>query len=54
LVYISDKQVFLLDLTGISSASTSETPMLLADLPAGRPNADFRLDKLQWRLGTIP
>ena len=44
LAYISNKQVFLIDLT-----STSSTPLLLADLPAGRSNADFRLDKLQWR-----
>jgi Tol biopolymer transport system component len=44
LAYISNKQVFLLDLT-----STASTPVLLADLPTGRGNADFRLDKLQWR-----
>jgi Tol biopolymer transport system component len=48
LAYISDKQVFLLDLPGISSTSTTITPVLLADLPAGRSNSDFRLDKLQW------
>lgn len=47
LAYISNKQVFLMDLS-----STFSTPVLLADLPAGRSNADFRLDKLQWRPGT--
>jgi len=49
LAYISNKQLFLLDLTNVSVTSTSGTPLLLADLPAGRSNADFRLDKLQWR-----
>ena len=49
LAYISDKQVFLLDLTSISLTSPPSMPLLLADLPAGRSNADFRLDKLQWR-----
>lgn len=49
LAYISNKQVFLLDLTGVSLSSTTSTPLLLADLPAGRAIADFRLDKLQWR-----
>ena len=48
LAYISDKQIFLLDLTDISLTSMAGTPLLLADLPAGRSNADFRLDKLQW------
>ena len=41
--YISDKQVFLLDLT-----VPSTPPTLLADLPAGRQISDFRLDKLGW------
>jgi Tol biopolymer transport system component len=49
LAYISNKQVFLLDLTNISLTSTPGTPVLLADLPVGRAIADFRLDKLQWR-----
>lgn len=49
LAYISNKQVFLLDLTDISLTSTLGTPILLADLPIGRAIADFRLDKLQWR-----
>ena len=44
LAYISNKQVFLLDLT-----HTSATPLLIADLPDGRSISDFRLDKLQWQ-----
>ena len=44
LAYISNKQVFLLDL----SSSQSE-PMLLAGLPSPRGTTDFRLDKLQWQ-----
>lgn len=51
IAYISNKQVFLLDLTDISLTSTTGTPVLLADLPVGRSIADFRLDKLQWRPG---
>jgi len=46
--YISDKQVFLLDLT-----VPSPPPILLASLPAGREISDFRLDKLEWRPGTL-
>lgn len=49
LAFIRDKQVLLLDLTGISATSTIGTPVLLADLPPGRSIAGFRLDKLQWR-----
>lgn len=48
LAYISDKQVFLLDLSGVSLTSIT-TPVLLADVPAGRSIADYRLDKLQWK-----
>ena len=48
LAYISDKQVFLIDLTVTPLAPPPPTPVL-ADLPAGRAVADFRLDKLQWR-----
>jgi WD40 repeat protein len=44
LAYISNKQVFFLDL----SSSQSE-PLLLADLPGPRGTTDFRLDKLQWQ-----
>lgn len=49
LAYISDKQVFLLDLTVPPLSSTSKTPIYLADLPVGRSISDFKLDKLQWR-----
>jgi Tol biopolymer transport system component len=49
LAYISRSQVYLLDLAGLSSTSLSGTPLLLADLPAGKGNLDFRLDKLQWK-----
>jgi Tol biopolymer transport system component len=48
LAYISNKQVFLLDLTSVSSFSTA-TPVFLADLPAGRAISDYRLDKLEWK-----
>ncbi len=44
LAYISNGQVFLLDLNNMDSA-----PVLLADLPDGRSIADFRLDQLQWQ-----
>ena len=54
LAYISNKQVFLMDLTATSLTSTTVTSVLLADLPAGRAIPDFRLDKLQWRPGVIP
>jgi len=43
LAYISNKQVFLLDLT-----DTITPPLLLADLPTGRSIAGFQMDKLQW------
>ena len=46
LAYISNKQVFVLDLT---STTFPSTPVLLADLPVGRAIADFRLDQLQWK-----
>ncbi|MDQ3006307.1 MAG: LpqB family beta-propeller domain-containing protein, partial [Chloroflexota bacterium] len=48
LAYIRNKQVFLLDLMGISPTSIPGVPVLLAELPVGRIIADFRLDKLQW------
>lgn len=49
LAYISNKQVYLLDLT-----STNATPLLLAELPTGRSIAGYRLDKLQWGVEMIP
>lgn len=48
LAYISDKQVFLLDLSNLSQNS-APSPMQLADLPPGRAATGFQLDKLQWR-----
>ena len=54
LAYISNKQVFLLDLTGISPTSIPGVPILLAELPVGRATTDFRLDKLQWQPEPIP
>ena len=44
LAYISDKQVFLLDLN-----SDVPVPIVLTELPTGRSIPDFRLDKLQWK-----
>ncbi len=49
LAFIRNRQVFLLDLNGITLTSTPGTPILLAELPPGRASADFRLDKLQWK-----
>lgn len=49
LAYISDKQVFLLDLRGAPSISTTGTPLLLAELPAGRGTPNAKQDKLQWQ-----
>ena len=46
LAYISNKQVFITDLSSLSITPT--TPMLLADLPPRKGTSDFRLDKLQW------
>jgi LysM repeat protein len=51
LAFIKNQQVFLLDLTSVSS-TVLPTPLLLADLPTGRGQADFRLDKLGW--GSLP
>ncbi|HET9914481.1 MAG TPA: hypothetical protein VFQ13_21475, partial [Anaerolineales bacterium] len=44
LAYISNDQVFLMDLTNIGSAS----PVWMADLPPGQQNTN-RADKLQWQ-----
>lgn len=54
LAYISNQEIFLLDLTTISSSATGTAPILLAELPTGRGSVDFRLDKLQWSPETIP
>jgi Tol biopolymer transport system component len=46
LAYIKDKQVFLLDMrTDPATAS----PVLLAELPAGRGPSNAKQDKLQWQ-----
>jgi Tol biopolymer transport system component len=47
LAYISNKQVFLLDMKDTSSTGTT-APILVTYLPVGRAIADFRLDRLQW------
>jgi Tol biopolymer transport system component len=48
LAYMNNKQLFLLDLTAASN-SIATTPMLLGDLPAGRGDPNYQLDKLQWK-----
>ena len=48
LAYISENQVFLMDLTGVSSDSTTSHAVLLAELPTGRGIPNFKQDKLQW------
>ena len=54
LAYISDNQVFLLNLTGISLRSTSQSPVPVADLPTGIGITSFEQDKLQWSPSTTP
>jgi Tol biopolymer transport system component len=49
LAYISDGQVFLMDLAIVSASSMPTTAVRLAELPAGRTVAEFQLDKLQWK-----
>ena len=49
LAYISQNQVFLLDLTSLTLGSTPHPPVLLADLPDGRSMSSFKQDKLQWQ-----
>ncbi len=44
LVYMNDKQLFLLDLTETSSSS-----VFLADIPAGRGSPNYQLNKIQWQ-----
>jgi dipeptidyl aminopeptidase/acylaminoacyl peptidase len=48
LAYISEKQVFLLDLSNLSPNS-APSPVLLAELPTGRSITSFLLDKMQWQ-----
>jgi Tol biopolymer transport system component len=54
LAYISDNQVFLMDLDSVSTNSTAAAPILLADLPAGKGTPNSKQDKLQWRPEGIP
>ena len=54
LAYISDNQVFLMDLTSISVNSTTISPLFLANLPAGRGIPNFKQDKLQWSPAAKP
>jgi WD40 repeat protein len=49
LAYISNDQVFLMDLAEVSLTSASGTPVFVADLPTGGQTTYPRLDKLQWR-----
>jgi Tol biopolymer transport system component len=54
LAFISDKQVFLLDLAAAAAHLETATPILLADLPAGRGTPDTKQDKLQWSPAVTP
>ena len=54
LAYISDNQVFLMDLTSTSVNSTTTGPLFLANVPAGRGIPNFKQDKLQWSPATDP
>jgi len=49
LAYVSNKQVFLLDLTEVSPQTVTARRLLIGDLPDGRGNADSRLDRLGWK-----
>jgi len=49
LAYISNDQVFLMDLAGSSLTSPTTTHLLVADLPTRQQTVDIRLDKLQWK-----
>jgi WD40 repeat protein len=49
LAYISEGQVYLMDLTKVLSSSTTSGHVILAELPRGKGTPGFRLDKLQWK-----
>ena len=49
LSYISNQQVFLLDLTTAVVDPGNATSILLADLPPGRGAPNFKQDKLGWK-----
>jgi len=48
LAYITNKQVYILDLDQVTESSSSAVPLVVADLPVGG-TSDFRLDRLQWQ-----
>jgi len=48
LAYISNKQVYIVDLDQATESSSAAVPLAIADLPVGG-TSDFRLDKLQWK-----
>jgi len=45
LAYMNDRQVFLMDLSQIETA----TPLSIGELPVGRGGPNYQLDKLQWK-----
>lgn len=49
LAYISEGQVFLMDLSAVVSGPTAQPSVLLADLPTGRGIPNVKQDKLQWK-----
>jgi Tol biopolymer transport system component len=49
LAYISNKQVFLLDMSTVSVDPATAVPVLLADLPTGRGTPNFKQDRLLWK-----
>ena len=49
LAFIEDNHVFVLDIHDIPFPSRTVTPLLLAELPAGRGPSNIKQDKLQWR-----
>jgi hypothetical protein len=48
LAFISNAQVFLLDLTASSGTATETMPILLANLPTGKAIPNYELDQLGW------
>ena len=49
LAYISEGQVFIMDLTNPAFRSMMDASVLLSEIPTGRAIPNFELDKLQWR-----
>jgi hypothetical protein len=54
IAYISNYEIFLVDMTSVSANPATAVSMALADLPSGRGMINFKQDKLQWRPGTTP